>query len=168
MSDDAAADLFAEVSQQLLAVLTVALPDWAEQCVRTRVAQYVDALDAEPEVSAAGSFREPGAVDDAVASARRGVSAEIVELGRLLTADVDGQRTNPLHIVREAVRHPTAALHRLDVPSVVRDQHAERLHPGDVYDLMPTSFADVGASVGEVGLAWGAAKVIAHRSRHEA
>lgn len=88
-------------------------------------------------------------------------------LRALLSADVDAQRTNPLAVIRAATAHPTRVLAAAGVPPVVRDAHAERLFPADVYDLSPGSFADVDPSVHEPGLVWGAAKahVVLRRRR---
>ena len=47
-------------------------------------------------------------------------------LRELLTTDVDAQRTNPLPILRSAVRFPTAVLQAAGVPPVERDAQAER------------------------------------------
>jgi hypothetical protein len=79
-------------------------------------------------------------------------------LRRLLADDVDVQRTNPLAILRSAVRFPTAVLLGAGVPPVRRDAQAEAMFPDDVYDLSPATFADLGPSVHEPGLVWGAAK----------
>jgi hypothetical protein len=87
---------------------------------------------------------------------------------RLLEADVDRQPTGPLDIVRSAVVHPTRVLADAGMPPVVRDEHAERLFPHDVYDLSPGAFGDLDADLHEPGLVWGAAKahvVLARRRR---
>ena len=66
-----------------------------------------------------------------------------------------------------AVRYPTAVLEAAGVPPVVRDEAAEELFPDDRYDLIPASFADLGADLAEVGLYWGAAKAFEHKRRHQ-
>ncbi len=97
--------------------------------------------------------------------------AEIVpELRALLGSDVDEQRSNPLALVRRAVGPATEVLAGAGMPHVVRDVHAERIFPDDVYDLSPASFGDLDASVHEPGIEWGAAKahVVLARRRREA
>lgn len=119
---------------------------WAARCVTSRWTQW---RDGPP----------PAEVLDAAAVAGERARAEVVPaLRRLLAADVDEQRTNPLSIVRGARRHPTEALRALGVPPVVRDADARRLFPDDDYDLVPGAFADLDPSVHEPGLVWGAAK----------
>lgn len=84
----------------------------------------------------------------------------------LLAADVDEQRANPLALVREAVRYPTAVLAESGVPPVERDAQAVEQHPDDHYDLTPTSFGDLDPGLQEAGIEWGAAKAHVHLSRH--
>ena len=88
------------------------------------------------------------------------------EVRHLLSLDVDAQRTNPLSVVRSAVRYPTEVLRSAGVPPVRRDEFAERAFPDDIYDLSPASFADVDPSLHEPGVVWGAAKAHIHLTRH--
>lgn len=93
--------------------------------------------------------------------------AEVVPALRVLLAtDVEQQRTNPLSVLRAAVRHPTAVLAAAGMPEVQRDAQAERFFPDDVYDLSPAAFADIDPSVHEPGLRWGAAKAHVVLRRH--
>lgn len=86
---------------------------------------------------------------------------------RLLEADIDGQRTTPLAIVRRyALRYPTEVLQAAGVAPVVRDEAAEELFPDDPYDLVPASFADLDPELADAGLRWGAAKAFEHKRRH--
>lgn len=89
------------------------------------------------------------------------------ELRRLLALDIDQQWTNPLSIIRSAVRYPTSILAALGAEPAARDSSARRLHPGDIYDLSPASFADLGPDVREPGLVWGAAKAHVHLRRRK-
>ena len=108
-----------------------------------------------------------------MAAGRAAAGQAVVEvegpLRELLAQDPDEQRTNPLAIVRGAVRHPTAVLRAAGVPPAERDPHAERLFPDDDYDLTPGAFVDLDPTVHEPGLTWGAAKahVILARRRAE-
>lgn len=115
-----------------------------------------------------GSAPSPALRAAAEAAGEQAREAIVPELRALLAADVDAQRANPLAIVRRAVGPATAVLAEAGVPHVVRDAHAERIFPDDVYDLSPGSFADLDPSVHQPGLEWGAAKahvVLARRRR---
>lgn len=131
------------------------LPGWVERSVERLVLAYNGAVGDE-------------ARDAAVAAGSAAVADVGPRLRALLAADIDEQATTPLAIVREAVRHPTAALRRLGVPPVERSGFAVERFPDDDYDLTPASFADVDPALGPLGLAWGAAKAMAHRARHGA
>jgi hypothetical protein len=84
----------------------------------------------------------------------------------LLASDIDAQRTNPLSLLRGAVRYPTAVLRDAGVaPTGQRDEFAVRAFPDDVYDLAPATWTDVDESLQEPGIAWGAWKAYTHLSR---
>ncbi|QYG91672.1 hypothetical protein HC251_03935 [Iamia sp. SCSIO 61187] len=115
-----------------------------------------------------------GAVPEEVAAAARAAGrVAVAEVGPqvrdLLDRDVDAQATGPLALLRAAAVHPTRVLRDAGVPPVERDPVAVRIHPDDVYDLGPASFADVHPDLHEPGLTWGAAKahVILARRRRE-
>jgi hypothetical protein len=122
-----------------------ALPGWVERSVRRLATAYSGRVS--PEVAAAAQA--------AGARARAEVGAE---LRAFLALDVDDQRTNPLAVLRAAVRFPTAVLREAGVPEVARDEFAERTFPGDVYDLTPATWRDIDESLHEPGLVWGAWK----------
>jgi hypothetical protein len=155
LDDPGDAAALARYAAALADAVVAALPAWVERTVSTRFADW----SGEPA---------PAAVrDDAVAAGRQAVAEVEPPLRELLATDVDEQRTNPLALLRRAVRHPTEVLARAGVPPVERDAHAERLFPDDLYDLGPAAFADLGPEVHEPGLVWGAAKahVILRRRR---
>lgn len=91
------------------------------------------------------------------------------QLRALLATDVDEQRTNPLGVLRAAVRCPTRVLAAAGVPPLRRDPFAEEAFPDDCYDLSPATWADVDPSLHEPGIIWGAwkAKVVLDRRRSE-
>lgn len=130
-----------------------ALPGWVERSVERLMVAYGASMD-----------------DAAWAATRAAGRAAVADVGPrlrlLLAADVDEQWTNPLSLVRRAVAHPTGVLRDFGVPPVQRDRFAEERFPDDDYDLTPASFADLDPALTGVGLAWGAAKAMAHRSRH--
>lgn len=142
-----------EASGRLASAVEGALATWVERSVRRRLGEWGAPID--PATLAAAT--------DAGHQATAEVGAE---LRLLLATDVDEQWTNPLSLLRAAVRYPTEVLRRAGVPPVVRDAYDEAHFPDDDYDLAPRSFADVDPSLHDVGLAWGASKAAAHLSRH--
>jgi hypothetical protein len=85
----------------------------------------------------------------------------------LLEADIDEQSTTPLAILRAGmVRYPTEVLHDAGVPPVVRDEFVEEVFPDDTYDLAPVAFTELDPYLGDIGIAWGAAKAFEHKRRH--
>ncbi|HJM72060.1 MAG TPA: hypothetical protein QF651_00790 [Acidimicrobiales bacterium] len=147
----------AELADVLVDGLVAALPGWVEQCV-SRVAE------AWSEDPAGGTVEVPA---ERLADAGRRAADEVGErLRALLDADVDEQWTGPLAVLRDAVRFPTELLRTAGVPPVDRDGDAVRMFPDDLYDLTPSSFADVHPDLQGPGLAWGAAKAFVHRRRH--
>lgn len=155
--DPADLEALAAHARALLAAVDRSVALWVEQSVRERW----EAWSEMPMPEALGAAaREAGAR----------ASAEVAPaLAALLATDVDEQRNNPLAILRAASRFPTAVLSDAGVPVVARDADAVRIHPDDLYDLGPAAFADLGASVHEAGLVWGAAKahVVLARRRGE-
>lgn len=148
-SDD---DLLARYAADLADGVERALPAW----VAASVARRLPGVDLEPwraDIERAG--RE--AVTDVGAKVRD-----------LLDLDVDEQWTNPLSLIRSAVRYPNRVLAAAGAPEVVRDRHAVRFLPDDVYDLAPASFADLDPALHEPGVGWGAAKAHVHLRRRRA
>ena len=143
-----------EQATALADAIEAALPRWVERSVARLMTAWKGDVDDD--------------VGRAAAEAGRQAAAEVgPEVRALLAADIDDQRTTPLSLVRAAVRFPTAVLAAAGVPHVRRDEQQERLFPDDVYDLAPATFADVDPTLGEVGLAWGAAKAFEHLQRHK-
>ncbi len=142
-----------DISERLAAAVEGTLPQWVERSVRQRLCDWSDAAD-------------PKAMVDAVAAGHQACEEVGTELRRLLVTDVDEQWTNPLAVLRSAVRFPTEVLRRAGVPAVVRDAYDEAHFPDDDYDLIPRTFADVDPSLHDLGLAWGASKAHAHLARH--
>ena len=145
--------VLADIGAELAARVTAAVPDWVVRCVESRLppsARDRDAVLAEAE--AAGR------------DAQRDVAGK---LRVLLAADVDAQRSTPLEIVRAAVAHPTRVLRAAGVDPIPRDGFAEERFPDDPYGLTPASLPAMDPALREPALAWGAAKAMAHRRRHE-
>ena len=133
--------------------IEAALPGWVERSV----ARLLVASRGEADAAVMAEAREAGA------QARADIGGRA---RALLESDIDRQRTNPLSLLRQAVRYPTEVLRRAGVPPVVRDDFLTARFPDDDYDLTPASFADVDPALHEPGIAWGAAKAWAHKQRH--
>lgn len=138
-----------EHGRRLADAIEVALGGWVERSVADRLPDADEAVRSAASAAGARAAAEVGA-----------------EVRALLDLDVDRQRTTPLAILRAAVRYPTEVLREASAPPVRRDRQQERLFPDDVYDLSPATFADVDPSLGDLGLAWGAAKAFTHLRRH--
>jgi hypothetical protein len=146
-------DIYAEA---LADAVEAALPGWVERGVVRIVMAYRGVV-------------EPSVRLDAQAAGQRAREEVGTALRALLETDVDEQRTNPLAVLRGAVRYPSAVLVRAGVPPVVRDEFAERAFPDDLYDLAPATWRDVDETLHEPGLVWGAwkAKTVLDRRRAE-
>jgi len=160
-----------------LLITTGSVRDWARWGMDAYVQQLADAVaDVVPRWlvrCVIDATRRLGVVptaalrEDAEAMSRSAAPIVIAELNDLLATDVDAQRTNPLSVLRSAVRFPTEVLARHDVPHSRRDEFAVRAFPSDVYALSPATWADVDESLQEPGLIWGAwkAKTVLDRRR---
>ncbi len=148
-SDEAA---FAAISAELLETVARTLPGWVERVVRERSTEAGIAFDESTRAAAS-------------AAAAEAVAEVVPRLQVLLATDIDEQRTNPLTVLRGAVRFPTEVLATLGVPPRDRDDFAARAFPEDVYDLSPAAFADIDPELHEPGLRWGAAKAYVHLRR---
>lgn len=130
-----------------------ALPGWVERSV-------------ERLLRTAPGGADPVTMAEARAAGRRAG----VEIGgrvrALLETDIDEQRSNPLAVLRAAVRYPTEVLRRAGVAPVARDDFSIERFPDDAYDLTPASFSDVDPALHQPGIEWGAAKAWAHMQRH--
>lgn len=145
-------DAFAVISAELLETVARTLPGWVERVVRERTTEAGIALDESARSAAAGAGAEA-------------VAEVVPRLQELLATDIDEQRSNPLSVLRGAVRFPTEVLAALGVPERDRDDFAVRSFPEDVYDLSPAAFADIDPELHEPGLRWGAAKAYVHLRR---
>ena len=145
-----------EYSTALAAAVEAALPAWVRRCVISRL-------------TAAGGVTTPAAEELIAAAQAAAVQETVPELRALLEIDVDLQRTNPLAVLRRAVRFPTGVLAELGVPPIRRTEFEQQQFPDDVYGLAPATWSDIDESVHEPGLFWGAwkAKTVLDRRRDE-
>ena len=139
----------AECARALAEGIAQALPEWVVSAVASRLPEM------EPDLRAAAM----GAGEAAAAD----IGGEVA---RLLAADIDDQRENPLALLRRAVRYPTEVLIAAGVEPAERDDFAVERFPDDIYDLTPASFADIHPDLQTPGLEWGAAKAFVYRRRH--
>jgi hypothetical protein len=140
----------------LATALDAAIGPWVEASVARLARAYRDDV--------------PPAVAEAARQAGERARVEIgAELRGFLATDVDEQRTNPLAILRSAVRYPTTVLRDAGVPPVRRDGFKEHAFPDDIYDLAPATWTDIGPSVQDAGIVWSAwkAKTVLDRRRAE-
>ena len=137
------------IGDAIVGGVRTSLPAWVERQV-TRI------LDAWGRLEPGDRARVDA---EAHAAGRAATDRVCAELDALFAVEPVAQRTAPLEIVRSAYLEPTAVLRDAGIPEVVRDAFDERAWPGDVYDLVPRSFADLGdADLGPLHLAWGLAK----------
>ena len=106
----------------------------------------------------AGGLPDVVLQEQAKVAAHEGATWVMQCLRSALETDVDAQRTNPLQLLRDAVRFPTEVLSRAGVPPARRDEMDARINPDDVYALAPAHWNDVHESLLEPGIVWGAAK----------
>lgn len=143
--------------EELLAVYAAALADGVDEALPGWVAASV--------VRRLGGD-VPDDLEQRVIDAGRAAAEEVGgRVRELLMLDIDEQWTNPLTLIRTAIRYPTEVLRSIDAPIVERDEQSRRFHPDDVYDLTPASFADLGPAIHDLGLSWGAAKAHVHLRR---
>jgi len=144
--------LLAELGTELAARVAAALPGWVLRCVDSSLPADTPDRDQVLARAEATGLR-----------ARREVEPRLMAL---LGSDVDNQGSTPLTVAREAVSYPTEVLRGARVPPVPRDPFVSARFPDDPYGLSPASLRAVDPDLGELSIAWGAAKAMAHRQRH--
>ena len=143
------------VASALLEAAVEATPSWVARSVNEIVgSQGLEVDDAHAE-----------RVADARERAQRFIETN---LGALLRTDIDQQRSTPLTIFRDAARFPVEVLHAAGASEVHRIDVDRWAFPNDPFGVTPASLADMGPSVHEAGIAWGAAKAHVHLSRRRA
>jgi hypothetical protein len=151
----------AALGGELAEAVVVAVPGWIERCIAGRFEEWVRQAGSD-------AARDEPSLNQLAQQAGAMAAAKVDEpLRTLLSQDVDAQRTTPLALVRPLVSFATDVLSRLGVPPVVRDEFQVQRFAEDEYGLTPASLAALGEDVGDLALAWGAAKAMAHRRRHQ-
>lgn len=143
------------VASTLLQAVVEATPSWVARSVAEVVAAQGLAVD----------DAHTDRLADAAARAQRYVEAN---LGALLRADIDQQRSTPLTIVRDAARFPVEVLHAAGAREMHRLDVDRWAFPNDPFGVTPASLAEMGPAVHEAGIAWGAAKAHVHLRRRRA
>lgn len=141
------AERFAQIGLELLDAVDAVLRAWVERTILTAAERL-----AGPEALTEGLLADAGAA--AEAAHREALPA----LRALVDADAEAQRVNPLQILREAARHPTAVLAAHEIQPARRDAIQQEALPLDVYDIAPATWADIDASLVDPGIRWSAAK----------
>lgn len=126
-----------------------ALPEWVLSAVESRVSEMSPMIREAAEAAGSAAAADIGG-----------------QVTRLLAADIDDQRENPLALLRLAVHYPTEVLRAVGAAPVERDDFSIDRFPDDIYDLTPASFGDIHPDLQTPGLTWGAAKAFVHRRRH--
>jgi len=147
--DEADESRLASYAAALADGIEAALPGW----VAAAVARRLPSIEGEQRLEAIASAGQAAAAD---------VGARVREL---LSLDIDEQWTNPLSLIRSAIRYPNQILADAGVVEVARDAQSARFQPDDVYDLAPASFADLAPELHDLGISWGAAKAHVHLRR---
>lgn len=89
-------------------------------------------------------------------------------LTELLSTDVDEQRVNPLHLLRQSTRFATSALRDAGVPPVKRDEFDQQSMPDDIYAFGPLTWRDLSEEAHDAGITWGAWKAATVLTRRRA
>lgn len=142
--------------EQLLDAVAAVLPGWLERSVIRTSIRLTGGCSQELRTAAA-------------AMAARCAPSVMVSLEALLATDVDRQQSNPLSVLRGAVRYPTELLSDAGLQPVRRDEFAVRAFPHDIYGISPATWTDIDESLLEPGLIWGAwkAKTVLDRRRSQ-
>lgn len=144
--------ILADLGAELAVRVAAAVPAWVIGCV-----------DGLVSPGAPGRERIMARAEVAGCQAQKEIAAR---LDALLSGDVDQQRSTPLAVVRTAVSYPTEVLRAAQVPPVARDRFVSERFPEDPYGLTPATLQALDPGLGELAIAWGAAKAMAHRRRH--
>ncbi len=142
-----------EAAESLAQGIEDAVPGWVERSVERVATAFFGSVGEELRAAAVAAGR----------SAKAHVGPDVRSL---LLSDIDRHSTTPLSVLRSAVRYPADVLREAGVPPVVRDDFAESRFPDDDYDLSPASLSELDPGLSDLGMAWGAAKAMAHKRRH--
>lgn len=145
--------------EDLIVAARSAVPRWLVRCV-VNTARHAGLAPGDDQLTNVAA--------DAALMSRDAAPIVLAALERLLATDVDAQSTNPLSVLRQAVRYPTEVLVRHGVRVRPRDDFAVRAFPDDVYGLSPATWADVDESLAEPGLVWSAWKAMTVLRRRRA
>lgn len=137
----------------------MSMPEASRRLLEALVAVYRPILDRRT-----ARFGDVPGLDAAVTRGEEWLRAA---LERLLSKPFADQERGPLEVFQEAMRFPTEALAEAGVEPVGRDPVTENALPGDRYDLAPASTRDLGETLWQIHLEWGATKAAAITSGRE-
>lgn len=155
MDDRAVSDDLEPYSGALFDEVVRAVPAWLHRSIGALLDASGTVVDASVRAR----------LDEVVDATRDHVARE---LSTLLAQDVDAQRSNPLHVLRQSTVGVTRLLEELGVPHVRRDEFDASSMPGDVYALGPLTWKDLSESVHDAGITWGAWKAATVMQRRRA
>jgi hypothetical protein len=138
---------FARIGLELADAVDAALRPWVERSILT-TAQRLAGREALTN----------GLLADSVAAADAAHREVVPALRALVGTDAEAQRVNPLQLLRDAARHPTAVLAAHGIPPAQRDALQQETLPLDVYDIAPATWGDIDPSLVDPGIRWSAAK----------
>lgn len=155
MDDAVASGGLEPYSKALFDAVIAAAPGWLDRSVDSLLRARGADIDAAQRRRLEEVLR--GTVDDIA----RGLST-------LLAEDVDRQRSNPLHVLRQSTGAVTELLNEWNVAHVHRDEFDVSAMPNDVYGLGPFTWKDLSDEVHDAGITWGAWKAATVLQRRRA
>jgi hypothetical protein len=108
---------------------------------------------------------EPETIDSVVTAC---FDSAISSLTTLLATDVDTQRSNPLQVLRLSTVAANELLKNAAVQTPTRDEFEVSAMPHDEYAIGPLTWLDLGESVHDAGITWGAWKAATVLTRRRA
>ncbi len=90
------------------------------------------------------------------------------DLYKFLGTDVDLQKSNPLHILRQSTKLANDLLSSTGAVPPPRDEFETAAMPHDVFSIGPLTWRDLGDDVHDAGITWGAWKAATVLSRRRA
>jgi len=104
-------------------------------------------------------------IDDVVQASSHDV---LNELDAFFRTDVDEQKTNPLHILRQSTQLANDLLLKAGIQPPQRDEFESSAMPHDVFRIGPLTWRDLSEDTQEAGITWGAWKAATVLSRRRA
>jgi hypothetical protein len=141
------------------------LEDYPRALCESVIAAYPSRLTARITAIAHGDVSAE-VIADVVKSCADSVAPQLIEL---LATDVDAQRSNPLQVLRLSTVEANNVLKNAAITPPRRDEFEVSAMPHDEYAIGPLTWLDLGETVHEAGISWGAwkAATVLTRRREE-